>query len=126
MPVNSARGLRSSRTALLTTYRRDGRPVLTPVSIALAGGRAYFVTAVDSGKAKRVAHCEEVVLAPCTTSGRPLGPGVAGRSRLVDRASRRHLTRVLLRPTGALFWSWLLYRVQGHPMAIYQVDLDTS
>jgi hypothetical protein len=36
--------LRRSRTALLTSYRRNGQQVATPVSISLAGGRAYFVT----------------------------------------------------------------------------------
>jgi hypothetical protein len=32
--------------ALLTTYRRGGDPVATPVSLAVAGGRVYFVTMV--------------------------------------------------------------------------------
>jgi hypothetical protein len=31
--------LRRSRTALLTSYRRNGQQVATPVNISLAGGR---------------------------------------------------------------------------------------
>jgi PPOX class probable F420-dependent enzyme len=124
MAVESVPALHGSRTALLTTFRRDGRPVTTPVSIALVDGRVFFVTAVDSGKAKRLAHSERVALAPCTARGKPLGPEVTGRARLVDRAARRGPTRSVLRPTGSLFWSWLLYRIRGHAMAFYEAELD--
>ena len=41
--------LSSSRTALLTSYRPGGEPVGTPLSIVVANGKAYFVTAGDSG-----------------------------------------------------------------------------
>lgn len=107
-----------SSTALLTTYRRDGTGVATPVSIALDGDRAYFVSAAGSGKAKRLARDPDVTLAACTTSGRVLGQAVRARVRLLDRAERRQV-RHLLRPTRALFWSFLLYRLRGHAMNLY-------
>ena len=34
--------VRNARTILLTTYKRDGTPVPTPVSIAFDGDRAFF------------------------------------------------------------------------------------
>ena len=126
MVAHSASALRRARTALLTTFRRDGRPVATPVSIAVVGGRIFFVTATDSGKAKRLRRCESVVLAPCTAGGQPLGPGVTGHARLVDPTARRDLTRTVLRPTRPIFWSWLLYRVRGNAMALYEAELDSS
>ena len=116
------RGLQRSRTALLTTFRRDGEPVATPVSITLDAGVAYFVTAADGGKARRLARDDRVTLAPCTVGGTPLGPGVGGRARLVADATRRR--RVLLRPTSAVLWSLLLYRLQGKTMHLYEVELD--
>jgi hypothetical protein len=73
--------LSSSRTALLTTYRRGGEAVATPLSIAVANGRAYFVTAGDSGKAQRLAHTDRVILAPCTVGGKVTGEAVEGRAR---------------------------------------------
>jgi PPOX class probable F420-dependent enzyme len=76
--------LGGSGTALLTTYRRGGAAVATPVSIAVAAERAYFVTPADSGKAKRLAGCNRVQLAPCTVGGTPLGEAVDGRARLLD------------------------------------------
>ena len=65
--------LESSKTALLTTFRRGGEAVGTPLSIAVAGDKAYFVTASDSGKAGRLAHTPRVTLAPCTLIGKVTG-----------------------------------------------------
>lgn len=63
--------LERSSTALLTTFRHGGGGVATPVSVALTAGRAYFVTAATSGKAKRIGNCASVTLASCTVSGTP-------------------------------------------------------
>jgi PPOX class probable F420-dependent enzyme len=65
---------RRQRTALLTTRRRDGTTVGTPVHIALgADGRAYFRTWSSSGKSKRMRNFSQVWLAPCTTRGKSTG-----------------------------------------------------
>ncbi|MGH9176914.1 MAG: PPOX class F420-dependent oxidoreductase [Vicinamibacterales bacterium] len=112
-----------SRTALLTTFRRSGDPVSTPVSLALHAERAYFVTAASSGKARRLAGCGRVRLAPCTVGGVPTGVAVDGHARLVEGAARSRVRR-LLRPTGPLFWSYLLYRVRGNTMNLYEVAIS--
>lgn len=112
--------LERSSTALLTTFRRSGDGVSTPVSVALAAGCVYFVTAATSGKAKRLAHCGRVTLAPCTVSGLPLGETVNGQALLLEDTARRHVRRVL-RPTGPLFWSFMLYRLRGNAMNLYEV-----
>lgn len=111
--------LTASSTALLTTFRRSGQAVATPVSITVDGGRAYFATAVDSGKAKRIAANAAVTLAPCTTSGHVTGQTVAGTAYAVSWAQRRRLR--LLRPTRALFWSYVFYRLRGRTMRLYGV-----
>ena len=112
--------LRVSRTALLTTFRANQEGVSTPVSIALVGERAYFITAADSGKAKRLARDPSLTLAPCTTTGEVLGETVRGRARLLGREERRQLRR-LVRPTGPLFWTLILYRLRGKTMNLYEV-----
>ncbi|MGH3978338.1 MAG: PPOX class F420-dependent oxidoreductase [Pseudonocardiaceae bacterium] len=109
-----------SSTALLTTYRRNGDPVPTPVSIVLDGGRAYFVSAVDSGKAKRLVRNPHVTLAPCTTNGEVLGEPVGARVRLLEGAERRQVRRLLRRPTTAMFWSYVGYRLGGKTMNLYE------
>jgi uncharacterized protein len=113
--------LESSKTALLTTFRRGGEAVATPLSIALAGGNAYFVTAADSGKAKRLAQTPKVTLAPCTISGKVTGETVAGRARLLDPEERKRTAKGLLKPTGGLFWSLVMYRLQGKKMVLFEV-----
>ena len=113
--------LESSKTALLTTFRRGGEAVSTPLSIAVAGGKAYFVTASDSGKASRLAHTPRVTLAPCTVSGRVTGETVNGRARLLDPDERRRAAKGLLRPNGGLLWSLVAYRLQGKKMVLFEV-----
>jgi PPOX class probable F420-dependent enzyme len=116
--------LESSKTALLTTFRRGGEAVGTPLSIAVAGDKAYFVTASDSGKAGRLAHTPRVTLAPCTVIGKVTGEMVAGRARLLEPEERRRAAKGLLRPTGGLFWSLVAYRLQGRKMVLFEVVPD--
>jgi uncharacterized protein len=52
---------RRQRTVLLTTRKRDGTTVGTPVNIALGSdGRAYFRTWSATGKAKRIRNFPQV------------------------------------------------------------------
>ena len=119
--------LSSSKTALLTTYRPDGEAVGTPLSIAVNGDKAYFVTASDSGKARRLAHTDRVTLAPCKVNGTVTGETVPGRARRVPPAERRTAAKGLLKPTQGLFWSLLAYRLfQGREMELYEVVPATS
>jgi uncharacterized protein len=109
-----------SHTALLTTFRRTGEAVSTPVSVALDDGRAYFMTAADSGKAKRLARDPTVTLAPCTVRGTVIGATVAGQAHPLEGEERRRARR-LLRPMAPLLWSYLLYRLRGKSMRLYEV-----
>lgn len=56
---------------LLTTTKRDGTPVATPVwAVPLDDGSIGFWTSSDSGKAKRLAHTPEVTVQPCDMRGK--------------------------------------------------------
>jgi uncharacterized protein len=56
---------------LLTTFRRDGTPVATPVwAVELDEQRVGFWTSSGSGKAKRLAHTARVTVTPCDARGR--------------------------------------------------------
>jgi PPOX class probable F420-dependent enzyme len=72
------------KTVLLTTYRRDGTSVGTPVNIAVDGDRAFFRTYASAGKSKRLRHQPEVELAPSTVRGQPTGPAIRARTRLLS------------------------------------------
>jgi PPOX class probable F420-dependent enzyme len=87
-PADSAGGfepLRGHEYALLTTFRRSGEPVPTPVWFGVAeNGRLYFRSEAGVGKLKRIRNEPRVRLAPCTMRGKPLGPSVEGRAHILS------------------------------------------
>jgi uncharacterized protein len=55
---------------LLTTFRRSGDPVATPVwAVPLDNGEIGFWTSSESGKTKRLAHTSRVLVQPCNARG---------------------------------------------------------
>jgi PPOX class probable F420-dependent enzyme len=67
----------TARQVLLTTYRRDGTPVGTPVHIAVDGARAFVRTFSPSGKITRLRREPRADIAPCTLRGRVRGEPLA-------------------------------------------------
>lgn len=97
----------------LTTFRRDGTPVATPVWVVtdragLGGqdGDLLVTTGGETGKVKRLRHTPRVLLVPCDSRGR-VAPGAdeveAVGDVLVDPAVHRRVLTLLLRkhPLGA-------------------------
>ena len=85
------------RTVALTTYRRDGTPVSTAVSIAVDGDRAVFRSFAKAGKTRRLRRNPAAEVAPSTFLGRPTGPAIRGTARLLDGAEAREAARLLTR-----------------------------
>ncbi len=78
--------LELSWTVLLTTYRRDGTEVGTPVNLAVDGDRAYFRTYDKAHKVGRLRRDARVTLAPSTIRGRATGEALVGSARLLEGA----------------------------------------
>jgi PPOX class probable F420-dependent enzyme len=76
--------LRHTKTILLTTYKRDGTPIGTPVSIAFDGERAFFRSYDKAWKTKRLRNNPRVEAAPCTLRGKPTGEAIPARATLLD------------------------------------------
>ena len=68
----------------LSTKRRDGRKVETPVWFAASGGRLYIFSEMKAGKVKRLRNFPEVEVAACNMRGRVHGPWTPGRGRRVE------------------------------------------
>jgi PPOX class probable F420-dependent enzyme len=83
------------KTILLTSYRRDGRPVGAPVSVVVDGDRAYVRSPGNGGKIKRIRNNPIVEIAPCTSRGKATGPAVRMRARLLEGGEFRHASRLL-------------------------------
>lgn len=84
-------------TVVLTTYKRDGTPVGTPVSVAFDQGRAFFRSYDKAWKTKRLRRNPVVDVAPGTVLGRATGPAVHGTARLLDGDEARIAARALAR-----------------------------
>jgi hypothetical protein len=75
--------LRGHKYCLLTTFRRSGEGVPTPVWFGLADGRAYVRSEADAGKVKRIRNNGRATVAPCTMRGKPIGPVAEGRAGIL-------------------------------------------
>ncbi len=62
--------LASERFVALTTFRRTGIGVATPVWIARDGDELVVTTPVESGKVKRVRNDGRVIVQPCSRMGK--------------------------------------------------------
>jgi PPOX class probable F420-dependent enzyme len=100
--------LSDTRYVSLTTFRKDGTPVATPVwLVGYEDGIAVW-TGAGTGKVKRLRRNPAVTVAPCTFRGRLRGEAVDGRARLLsaeDNARVRALIRRKYRLQG-----WLITR----------------
>ncbi len=69
---------------LLTTFRRSGVAVSTPIWFAERDGKLYAKTRNDSGKFKRIRNNPGVTVAPCTMRGKITGPEFSGTARILS------------------------------------------
>lgn len=81
--IDSFASFKQQQYLLLTTFRKNGTPVPTPVWFAPSEGRFYVQTTASAGKVKRLRHTSTVQLAPCTARGQVLGDAVDARARVL-------------------------------------------
>jgi PPOX class probable F420-dependent enzyme len=106
--------------ALLTTFRRNGAAVPTPVEIRVRGERVYFTTWSTTGKVKRLAHTSSVTLARCTRFGKPTGPSVSGVARRLDGAEAATISALFGKGPWARLWNQI-YRLRGWQPVTYEI-----
>lgn len=88
--------LAGKRFLSLTSFRKNGQPVRTPLWFAEQEGNLYLMTRDDSWKYKRIRNNPRVLVAPCTARGRITGPDVEARARILESAEfpvARHVLR---------------------------------
>ena len=90
------RHLAGNKYALLVTYKRSGEAVPTPVWFGLDDtGRFYTRTGKLAGKVKRIRNNPRVLVAPCTVRGKPRGPAIEGRARVLPQSECEHAERTI-------------------------------
>ncbi|GAA3690481.1 hypothetical protein GCM10022204_01730 [Microlunatus aurantiacus] len=114
--------VRGQRAVMLTTSRRDGRTVSTPVGYGTDGSVLYVMTDPGAGKVKRLRHTPTVTLAASTLRGEVKGPPVTAVATRVAGAEAEHGRRRIT-ATNRLAWFFLLRRARraGRDWAVYAV-----
>ncbi len=79
----------------ITSYKRDGTSVATPVWFVQRDGRLLVHTDAASGKVKRIRRNPAVLVAVCTASGRLRGPQQPGTAELLPDSEVGPVERLL-------------------------------
>jgi PPOX class probable F420-dependent enzyme len=87
----------------LTTFRKTGQPVPTPVWFAQVGDKLYIVTQPDSGKVKRIRNNAQIEVAPCDMRGNVLGGSHEGMARLLPPDEFSGANRALVGKYGLMY-----------------------
>jgi PPOX class probable F420-dependent enzyme len=100
--VDQIARLDAGKYLLLTTFRRDGRAVPTPVWAARDGESLVVWTVSDSGKVKRIRNNGTVRLAPCSMRGAPEGDEVGGHAEVLDAAQTERARKLIAGKYGLI------------------------
>jgi PPOX class probable F420-dependent enzyme len=71
----------------ITTFKRDGTPVSTPVWVAGDDGRLLVHSAADTWKVKRIRRDGHVRVAPCGATGKVRGEAFHGEATILADTS---------------------------------------
>ncbi|MFJ1790264.1 PPOX class F420-dependent oxidoreductase [Kitasatospora griseola] len=94
--------LAAGKYLLITSYRKDGSGVPTPVWMVRDGDSLGVWTVADSWKVKRIRRRPDVLVGPCDVRGNPTGEAVPATATVADAATTEHYRRLLARKYGLL------------------------
>jgi PPOX class probable F420-dependent enzyme len=120
--------LGQSKYLSLTTFRKDGTPVATPVWLVRDGDALRVITQANSGKAKRLSNDSRVLLAPCDARGNLKGEQVEGTATLEDATETARTAQLIEKRYGLLgkLLMWRSRRAARKPGAAGQVGITVS
>jgi uncharacterized protein len=123
--------LAAQRFVSLTTYKKNGDAVATPMWVGRDGDHLFVWTPADSVKIKRVRNDPRVTLVPCGRFGKPNNDAepVADTAEVITQpATVRRLAEVIRHKYGLEYWVvTLLERLAARgekPRAILRIALS--
>ena len=93
--TNDVERIGAGKYVLVTTFRKDGTPVPTPVWAVRDGDELILWTEAHAGKVKRIRNNGAVEVAACSVRGKPSGPSVKGRARVLDAEGTEQARRLI-------------------------------
>jgi uncharacterized protein len=123
--------LAAQKFVSLTTYKKNGDAVATPMWVGRDGDHLFVWTPADSAKIKRVRNDPRVTLVPCGRFGKPNNDAepVAGTAEVItEPATVRRLAEVIRHKYGLEYWVvTLIERLAARgekPRAILRIALS--
>ncbi|MEV6634309.1 PPOX class F420-dependent oxidoreductase [Actinoplanes sp. NPDC051470] len=90
----------AAKYALLTTFRKDGSAVGTPLWVMPDGAEIAFWTPKSTHKVKRIRNNPRVTVQACDFRGNTTGDVVEGQARFGTREDRKRVSAELGRKYG--------------------------
>lgn len=87
---------------LITSYRKNGTSVATPVWVVRDGDALGAWSAADAWKVKRIRNRADVLVGPCDVRGNPTGDSVPATAVILDQAATDAYRRLLARKYGVM------------------------
>ncbi len=107
MPVPSE--IQGQKYISLTTFRKNGVAVPTPIWFGEKDDKLYVMTRSDSGKYKRIRNNPKVRIASCTMRGKVTGPEFEAVARVLPQEdwpwARKTIERKYWLARIPFFWS---------------------
>jgi len=95
--------LGSEKYVVLTTFRRNGNSVATPIWLAQSGDELVMWTERNSGKVKRIRATGKVTVQACDARGRKThGAVVNGVGRVADDAQTDQIRELIKKKYGVI------------------------
>ncbi|QWB21341.1 MULTISPECIES: PPOX class F420-dependent oxidoreductase [Streptomyces] len=92
--------LGAGKYLLITSYRRNGTPVATPVWVVRDGNALGAWTVADSWKVKRIRNRADVLVGPCDLRGNPTGEQVPATAEIGDPDTTARYRKLIARKYG--------------------------
>jgi PPOX class probable F420-dependent enzyme len=106
----------------LTSFRRTGIPVATPVWFAEQDGKLWVMTRNDSGKYRRIRNNPQVRVAPCTIRGKAIGSEFDGSARVLPTESWAPARTAIRRK----YWLARIPFLWSKQNVYLEIDISTS
>ncbi|MFH8484407.1 PPOX class F420-dependent oxidoreductase [Streptomyces longisporoflavus] len=92
--------LGAGKYLLVTSYRKNGTPVPSPVWVVEDGAGLGVWTAADSWKVKRIRNRADVLIGPCDVRGNPTGAQIPATAEICDPQTTARYRTLIARKYG--------------------------
>ncbi|MEU6466438.1 PPOX class F420-dependent oxidoreductase [Streptomyces sp. NPDC046976] len=92
--------LAAGKYLLVTSFRRNGTPVATPVWVVRDGASLGVWTTADSFKVKRIRNRADILAGPCDLRGNPTGDQLPATAEITDAATTARYRALIARKYG--------------------------